>query len=81
MGKSKYHEEVMINVGTEEEPRMVPRRKCSRIPVDVEAKDGTPLVAFSDRVYIKAKDGSIRSTKTKVSKKERMRMREEQNAG
>lgn len=56
--------------------KQVERHKVSYRLQDVTAKDGTKGKMASDRIYLINKDGSIRNTKQKISKKERRRLRE-----
>lgn len=80
MSKSKYHSEVIRNIGSEENPHFVPSKKLYSTLADVKAEDGTPLKVGRTGVYVKASDGSLRRTVPKISKEERRRNRDSQNS-
>jgi hypothetical protein len=75
---SKYHKEPMIEVTDEHGIKKEVPRRCCHIKVEKQdAKDGTPIFVASDRVYLVNKDGSMKSLKNKISKKDRRLAREE----
>lgn len=76
--KSKYDRGVFVEVENSSGKKVMVNRACCHLkPETVTAKDGTLLTRMSDRMYIQNADGSLRSTKTKIPKKERRRLREE----
>lgn len=73
MGKCKpYNKRITMEI----DGKQVPRHRVVMVPVEGTHTDGTKLLKTSDRVYIKNADGSLRSLKNKISKKDRKKLRE-----
>jgi hypothetical protein len=75
--RKEYNKRIEIEATTKSGKKVVDRSKCHLVMQEHTTKDGIKCKIASDRPYLVNEDGSLRSLKTKISKKERRRIREQ----
>jgi hypothetical protein len=74
--KKDFNKRITIEIDGKE----VNRHRAVLVPTVKKLANGTGTMQTSDRNYTVEKDGSLRSMKTKISKKERRRIRDLQES-